>query len=71
MISLRQSILQLECEFSEIHNFLVHAPKTHDFDLEKIITIADRLIQRVSVYKLITRCENDVWELIRTDKYGY
>lgn len=43
--NLRTEIMQSECDFASLFNFLVHAPAVHGFDFERLLAIADRLMQ--------------------------
>ena len=68
VISIRDSIFQVDCEFGELHNFLVHAPRTHGFHWDDCVQQADSLFISIPIHKLITRCDEAVWDLIKQNK---
>lgn len=68
IIGMRDSIFNVDCEFAELHNFLVHAPRDEGFEWEGTLALADRLLSKLPIHELLSKCDESVWQLIKENK---
>lgn len=69
VLHLKSDIMEEDCDFPSIHNFLVHAPeKKAPFPVEKVIAEADKLVVRIPLKHLKSMCEPYLQELTNNNR---
>ena len=53
LLHLRDAILQEDCDFATLHNFLVHAPENVGVPVEALLPVADRLLAMLPPDRLV------------------
>lgn len=64
-------ILESECDFATIHNVIVKSLErnnNYNFPIERLIRLADTLLQQVPIDSLPMKCDRELHWLIRTNR---
>jgi hypothetical protein len=64
VISIREDVLECECDFASLYDLLVHAPAVHGIFFEKLLMIADNLILKITPDKLRRLSNKDLKHMI-------
>jgi len=66
VLCLKKDLLNCECDFSTLHNFLVKSPaRNGEFPIEKMVKIADELMLRIPLNKLVANSTGDIKILVK------
>ncbi len=57
-------MLSTECEFSALHNLLVHLPSSHPFPIDELLLLADELMLLVPVKSLVDIGDDEIRHLV-------
>ena len=65
---MKKEILQCDCDFSTVHNFLSRSPERSGIPIEQMVKIADRLWEQVPLTTLVAHSDLDIRILIKNKR---
>jgi len=66
VLCLKKDLLNCECDFSTLHNFLIKSPaRNGGLPFEKMVKIADELMLRIPLSKLVANASSDIKMLVK------
>lgn len=68
LIYYRSEIMEGECDFPTVHNFLVHIPSALGLPVEELIALSDLLMENLPLEDLITLSDELMKELVLSSK---
>eukprot|EP01038_Epipyxis_sp_PR26KG_P009667 gene9667-13016_t len=68
ILHLRDGILACECDFAELHNYLVNAPEQCGIPFEDILIVADKLADEYPISKLKFACDRQLVSIIDSNR---